>query len=343
MALNITNMDLALEDKLFSHLRSFGGFSLVNFGRVMHTIPMTGSDLLKMFDFIKNNKDKQISQVQRNTQVRFEDGVPHVAGPASQRPLPQTIFHATWRRKEQKLALEDGNTRVLAALSKTGMEFFEQVQLVIYEVEDAAEAEDIYRCFDSRQAVKQGKHDVQSLFRAADVLGELKSQRMLRAGSIVTPLKVLTKKQQFRSMTPKDVSAYLSTLQFADEVLLALEGVESVVNKKAFTAVVGGGELTGIMLFHSEHERNPEVARLMPIIQRCVSDTLSYRITRSPGRTEFDSYFDTYLNDSDHLGRSGAVVVGQRAAIFKRQLEQFAMYLADSLGKTKAKSGTTGR
>lgn len=343
MVITLNSMDKALEKLLLAQLGIFGGFSLVNFGRVMHTVPMAGTDLLKLFEFIKDNKDKQISQVQRNTQVRFEDGVPHVSGPASQRPLPQTVFHASWRRKEQKLALEDGNTRVLAALLKTGMEFFEQVQLVIYEVDDATEAEGIYRCFDSRQAVKQGKHDVQSLFRAADVLGELSSQRMLRADSIVTPLKILTKKSQFRSMTPKDVNAYLPTLKFADEVLAGLQGVESVVPAKEFSAVMGGGELTGIMLFHSENEHNPAYSRLLPLLQRHVIDTLEHRISRSSGRTDFDSHFDAYLAESSHLGRSGQKVVGQRAALFKKALEQFALDVAASRATAKRKSGTTGR
>ncbi len=338
MAYDIKSMDVELETTLFRHLRRFSGFSLVNFGRVMHTIPMEGTQLLKMFSFIKNNTDKNISQIQRNTQVRFEDGVPHVSGPASQRPLPQTVFHATWRRNEKKLALEDGNTRVLAALLKSGMEFFEHVQLVIYEVADATEAESIYRCFDSRQAVKQGKHDVQSLFRAADVLENLSSRRMLRAGSVVTPLKILTKKSQFRSMTPKDIHAYLSTLVFADQVLLGLEGAESTVRSTEFTAVMGGGELTGIMLFHSENEHNPVVTPYLSVIQRAVLNTLSNRITRATARTDFDRHFDAYLADSDHLGRSGSKVVPERAALFKKALEQFAFAVAATHAKGKSKS-----
>lgn len=337
MAFTITAMDKALEAKLFGHLGRFDGFSLVNFGRVMHTIPMAGKQLLEIFNFIKDNTDKQISQIQRNTQVRFEDGVSHVAGPASQRPLPQTVFHATWRRNEQKLALEDGNTRVLAALLKSDMEFFEQVQLVIYEVDEASDAEDIYRCFDSRQAVKQGKHDVQSLFRAADVLGDLVSRRMLRADSIVTPLKILTKKSQFRSMTPADIKAYLSTLKYADFVLAELSGVESSVRATKFAAVMGGGELTGIMLFHSEHEHNAAVNRHLSVIQRAVTDTLSNRIAGSTSRTEFDRYFDAYLADSSNLGRSGQKVVGQRAALFKKALEQFAFATAARSLKSKRK------
>jgi hypothetical protein len=323
--MSFTKMNAALNSHLVSVLgtKKLVGFSRVNFGRVKHTIALEGRQLLKCFSFIVDNTSKDVSAVQRNTLMRYEDGVPHVSGPVENRPLPQTIFQATWNRATNKLALQDGNTRVMDALKNIDKEFFQEVTLEVYEVDSQEEAKAIYDCFDSRASVKQGKHDVQSLFRAADVLEHLKSLRMRRSDSMVTPLKLLTKKNTFKALSPSDVGSYLSTLQYTDSVLLQLEGVDHNVPAREVTAVFGGGELAGIMLFHSENYRDPANTPYMAMLQQHVADTLIHAITRQPYTTPFTAFHAEYLSATEHLGRSGSKVVPERAKHFQAAMHRY--------------------
>ncbi len=304
------------------------GFSLVNFGRIKHTVALDGAELLKMFNFIADNASKKVSRVQRNTEVRHEDGVPHVSGKAvEQRSLTQTIFHATWRRDIGQLELQDGNTRVLDALKYSEKKFFQRVSLEIYEVDSADEAKDIYDCFDSRESVKQGKHDVQSLFRAADVLSKMKSRRMLRCTSLVTPLKRLTKANSLKTLTPAALKEHEPTLVFTDAVLLSLEDIEANNPDHNVQNVFGGGELTGLMQFHAENlhlEDGPHMVAL----QMSVSDALGFAIQNDVGsRSMFTSFYEDYVAATAGLGRSGSKIVPVRAKHFKAALESFAQWL----------------
>lgn len=323
--MSFTKMSAALHSHLVSVLgtKKLVGFSRVNFGRVKHTIAMDGRQLLKFFNFIVDNKSKEISENQRNTLIRYEDGVPHVSGPVELRPLPQTIFHATWRRDVNKLNLQDGNTRVMDALKNIDKQFFEEVTLEVYEVDSPDEAKVIYDCFDSRNSVKQGKHDVQSLFRAADVLDHLHSLRMQRSDCMVTPLKLLTKKNTFKALSAKDVASYLSTLQYTDSVLLHLEGVDHNVPAHEVKAVFGGGELSGIMLFHSENHRDPANVPYMKMLQQHVADTLIYAICHQPYVTPFTEFYAEYVTATEHLGRSGSKVVPERAKHFQAAMHRY--------------------
>lgn len=318
-------MNTALQSHLVSVLgtKKLVGFSRENFGRVKHTIALDGKQLLKCFRFILDNTSKSVSTVQRNTQVRYEDGVPHVSGPVELRPLPQTIFQATWRRDINKLELQDGNTRVLDALRNIDKQFFQEVTLEVYEVDSQAEAKRIYDCFDSRESVKQGKHDVQSLFRAAGVLEHLTSLRMRRSDCMVTPLKLLTKKNSFKAMYPADVASYLPTLQYTDTMLADLEGVDFNVPAREVKTVFGGGELAGIMLFHAENYRDKVNDHFIGTVRTHVMDTLIYAINHNPYQTPFTEFYAEYLATTAHLGRSGSKVVPERAKHFRNAMHRY--------------------
>lgn len=347
--MSFTKMNAALQSHLVSALgtKKLLGFSRVNFGRVKHTVAIEGRQLLKCFSFVINNKSKAVARGQRNTEVRYEDGVRHVSGPVELRPLPQTIFQATWRRDINKLELQDGNTRVFDALRNIDRQFFQEVTLEVYEVDSADEAKAIYDCFDSRESVKQGKHDVQSLFRAADVLEHLHSLRMRRSECMVTPLKLLTKKASFKALQAEDVGSYLPTLQYTDAVLLRLEGVDHNVPDREVKAVFGGGELAGIMLFHSENYRDPANAPFMRMLESHVADTLIHAINHQPYQTPFTAFYAEYLAATAHLGRSGSKVVPERAKHFQaamhRYLESLKARGAAVVAKPRKASGARSR
>lgn len=347
--MSFTKMNAALQSHLVSVLgtKKLLGFSRVNFGRVKHTVAMDGRQLLKCFSFVANNKSKDVAKDQRNTEVRYEDGVRHVSGPVELRPLPQTIFQATWRRDINKLELQDGNTRVFDALRNIDRQFFEEVTLEVYEVDSADEATAIYHCFDSRESVKQGKHDVQSLFRAANVLEHLTSLRMRRSDCMVTPLKLLTKKASFKALGAADVASYLPTLRYTDAMLHSLEGVDHNVPAREVKAVFGGGELSGIMLFHSESYRDPANAPFMVFVQKHVADTLIHAITHQPYETPFTPFYEEYLTATEHLGRSGSKVVPERAKHFQAAMQRYLASLksrgAAVVAKPRKAGGTRSR
>lgn len=334
--MSFRSMHAALQTYLASNVGLVDGLSRINFGRVKHSVALTGPQLLSLFPFIKDNLSPNVSSNQRNTEVRHEIGVPHITGPVQERPLPQTEFHATWRRDTGELKLENGNTRVMDALKNVGHQFWEEVTLEVYEVDSEKEAATIYKCFDSRDAVKQGKHDVQSLFRNAGLLPFLTSKRMRHATSLVTPLRSLTKKP-FTKTTATEIAAHKSTLVAIDAFLLGLEGVESKVPAKEVSAVFGGGELAGLMQFYSESHLDTARAPYLTDIMGHVLSTMEYRIMGSRKTSPFDSYYENYVTATEQLGRSGSKVVPDRAKVFKLMLEDYLAALKAAATATKAK------
>lgn len=319
---------------LAAHLKKktkgeFDGFSRLNFNRVHHVVALSGEKLLELFSFVEDNASSEISRVQRNTKLRYENinESAHLRGPLEERPLPQTAFQATWRKDLKQLRLQNGNTRVYEALKNPGRGYFPEVTLEIFEVASADEEKEIYMCYDSRQTLKRGKHEVQSLFRSAGLLGQFQSKRMASAIDLVTPLKSLTAKQKFEQVTSDDLERAAETLLWVDSLMSVTETKERKAGKYAKT-VFGGGELAGLMLFLSEKQHSARGQKFLAVLFTGLCHTLKAAFDAknvyAPEVGEADPvigpFFVDYHKRVSHISRTGSSKDLQNA--FKEALEE---------------------
>lgn len=320
------NMNVTLKSHLAKLFPKTTGWSRENNKRLTHTVLLTGAELTKAFAFIADNNSELIFEKQRNTEIRCEKEADHVSGPASERPETQICFGAVWLLDEQKMFLIDGNTRIHRALVDSACEF-EEVELKVYEVASRKYAAMLYGTIDSRKSVKQGKHDIQSLFRAAKMLPLVSSARMLKGQALVTPLKLLMKMSNLDNITPAALQNESETIQYVDSALLLLEPLE-LNAKDDFKAVFGGGELAGLMVFHKSHRNNPVSQPMLMPIMNDIFLALQNQILRTNRPSKFTPYYDAYVTESHPVGRSGSKVVPARSKHFQKAIE---LYLADLL------------
>jgi hypothetical protein len=142
--------------------------------------------------------------------------------------LEPNITHAevhAARLPNGQLIKLDGHTRAhlwgAGSVTKPG-----SLLVVIYDVEDVAEAEDLYACFDNRKAVETLADEVQGGHRKHDFHPQ---STQLKAGHIATSLRMATcalRGRVFHPSTVRDdmpslVGLWVDELHWCDDILLA--------------------------------------------------------------------------------------------------------------------------
>lgn len=168
-----------------------------------------GLKLLQAVDKIDN---------QRNEFDRLETAV-HL----QRLDLTQAMFSIALVEEEGKLYLLDGNTRKLMLLTRWGADYFTNLHFTVYLYATKADALAAYRTFDSRQARKSGRNDIEGSFRQAGFPPESFSSKVLRTGAVVTAIKNLARASlgsAGEANVEKAVGRYAQYFAMLDEVNL---------------------------------------------------------------------------------------------------------------------------
>lgn len=103
--------------------------------------------------------------------------------------LPQAVYAMAYVEDENRLYLLDGNTRKLRLFSYRLPAFFRELHFAIHYYPTKAEALAAYHTYDSKQARKSGRNEIESSFRVVGFAPEDFQSPSLQTGAVVTVVK----------------------------------------------------------------------------------------------------------------------------------------------------------